>query len=81
MQLPIKSAIFESFPTPRFARFTPTEIRVANLIKEGKTNKEMADVLLISKNTVLYHRHNIRKKLKLTNTAINLRTHLLTFEE
>jgi PAS domain S-box-containing protein len=65
----------------RFAKFTPAEIRVANLIKEGRTNKEIADVLLISKNTVLYHRHNIRKKLKLTNTAINLRTHLLTFEE
>jgi PAS domain S-box-containing protein len=65
----------------RFVKFTPTEIRVANLIKEGKTNKEIADVMLISKNTVLYHRHNIRKKLKLTNTAINLRTHLLTLEE
>ena len=65
----------------RFAKLTPTEIRVASLIKEGKTNKEIADVMLISKNTVLYHRHNIRKKLNLTNTAINLQSYLLTFEE
>ncbi len=65
----------------KFAKFTPTEIRVANLIKEGKTNKEIADLMLISKNTVLYHRHNIRKKLELTNTSLNLRAHLLTFDE
>jgi PAS domain S-box-containing protein len=65
----------------KFGRFTPTEIRVANLVKEGKTNEEIGDVMSISKNTVLYHRHNIRKKLKLTNTSINLRSHLLTLEE
>lgn len=65
----------------RFGSFTPTEIRVANLVKEGKTNKEIGDVMSISRNTVLYHRHNIRKKLKLTNTPINLRSYLLTLEE
>lgn len=64
-----------------YGSFTPTEIRVANLIKEGRTNKEISDLMSISKNTVLYHRHNIRKKLKLTNTSINLRSHLLTFDE
>ena len=65
----------------KFANFTPTEIRVSNLIKEGKTNKEIADLMSVSKNTVLYHRHNIRKKLQLTNTSINMRSHLLTFDE
>lgn len=64
----------------KFASLTPTEIRVANLVKEGRINKEIAELMAISKNTVLYHRHNIRKKLKLTNTSINLRSHLLTFE-
>ncbi len=72
---------FISRISSKFNNFTPTEIRVANLVKEGRTNKEIAELLSISKNTVLYHRHNIRKKLRLTNTAINLRSHLLTFDE
>jgi DNA-binding NarL/FixJ family response regulator len=38
---------------------------VANLIKEGKTNKEIAVLMLISKNTVLFHRHHICTKLGL----------------
>jgi DNA-binding CsgD family transcriptional regulator len=72
---------FLSRLSTRFLNLTPTEIRVINLIKEGKTNKEIAELLLISKNTVLFHRHNIRGKLNLKNTKINLRTHLLTYEE
>lgn len=58
-------------------QLTPVEIRVASLIKEGKTNKEIAEVLLIAKNTVLFHRHNIRHKLDIKNKKINLRSHLL----
>ncbi|MEJ2041028.1 MAG: PAS domain S-box protein, partial [Desulfosarcinaceae bacterium] len=65
----------------RYVKFTPMEIRVANLVREGKTNKEIANLLLIAKNTVLFHRHNIRKKLNLTQKAINLRSHLLSFDE
>ena len=72
---------FLSRLSTRFINLTPTEIRVINLIKEGKTNKEIAELMLISKNTVLFHRHNIRGKLNLKNTKINLRTHLLTYEE
>jgi PAS domain S-box-containing protein len=72
---------FISKLSSRYLNFTPAEIRVANLIKEGKTNKEIAEVLLISKNTVLFHRHRIRTKLDLKNKKINLRTHLLSYDE
>ena len=57
------------------------EIKVANLIKVGRTSQEIADLLYLSKNTVLFHRYNIRRKLGLLNTKINLATHLLGFDK
>jgi PAS domain S-box-containing protein len=71
---------FISRVTSKLVNLTPVEIRVSGLVKEGKTNKEIAELLLISKNTVLFHRHNIRSKLGLKNKKINLRSHLLSFE-
>ena len=59
---------------------TPMEIRMANLVKEGQTNKEIAELLCFSKNTILFHRYNIRDKLGLKNKKINLRTHLLSYD-
>ncbi len=45
------------------------EIEVLTLISEGYTNKETADTLRLSVNTVASHRQNIMKKLGLKNTA------------
>ena len=64
----------------KFFSLTPMEIKVANLVKEGKTNKEIAELLCLSKNTILFHRYNIRRKLKLKNKKINLRSHLLSYD-
>jgi DNA-binding CsgD family transcriptional regulator len=60
---------------------TPQELQVAALIKEGKTTKEIAGILNLSPATINFHRRNLRKKLKLTNTETNLRTFLLSLSE
>ena len=60
---------------------TPMEIRVANLVRAGKTNREIAALLHVSKNTVMFHRFNIRGKLGIKNRKVNLASHLLRFEE
>ena len=59
---------------------TPTEIQVADLVKAGKTNKEMSQILNKSIRAVSSHRDNIRKKLGLINKKINLRTYLLSLK-
>jgi DNA-binding CsgD family transcriptional regulator len=61
-----------------YYNLTPREIQIANLIKIGKTNKEMADIVCLSVKTIEFHRDNLRKKLRLRNQKINLRTHLLS---
>jgi len=59
---------------------TPQEIQVADLIRDGKSSKEIADILSVSESTIHFHRKNLRKKFGLSNTRINLRSHLLTLE-
>ena len=55
---------------------TPTELKVANFVKEGLTSKEIASLLNISHNTVMFHRKKIRKKLGLTNKKTNSQSYI-----
>jgi PAS domain S-box-containing protein len=64
--------------TSRYSLFTPTEIQVANLIKSGKTSKEIAELMNVSTGTIDTHRNSIRSKLDLNKKKINLRTFLLS---
>jgi len=57
---------------------TPREIQIACLVKEGKTTKEIAQLLNISATAVDFHRKNIRAKLGIKSDKINLRSFLLS---
>ncbi|MDY6791104.1 MAG: LuxR C-terminal-related transcriptional regulator [Thermodesulfobacteriota bacterium] len=58
--------------------FTPQEMQVATLIRDGKSSKEIADLLNVSPTTIHFHRKNLRAKLKITNKSTNLRSYLLS---
>lgn len=60
----------------KFLDLTPMEIRVGELIRDGRTTKEMAELLHLSPGTIRYHRENLRQKLGIKGKAFNLQTFL-----
>ena len=64
----------------KYMHLTPKEIRVAYLIKEGKTTKEIGEIMAVSPRTIETHRKNIRKKLGIEKKKGNLRSRLLIFK-
>jgi len=53
-------------------KLTNREIEICNMVKAGLTSKEISNLLYISYKTVEKHRANIRHKLEISNSHINL---------
>jgi len=60
----------------KYLDFTPTEINVADQIRQGKSSKQISEVMNVSVSSIAFHRNNIRKKLGLSKKHINLKTYL-----
>jgi DNA-binding CsgD family transcriptional regulator len=43
---------------------TPTELRVAQLASDGMSNREIAEQMFVSRNTVAWHLRNIYRKVE-----------------
>ncbi len=71
-------APFERTSTAPNLLLTPAETHIAQLIKYGRTTKDIAEALSLSPKTVAFHRDAIRRKLGLHNQKVSLRKYLLS---
>ena len=62
----------------KYLNLTPTEIRIANLIRHGSSSKKIAEIQNVSPRTIDTHRKNIRRKIGIQSQRGNLRSHLLS---
>lgn len=74
------SAQFEFFRA-NLSRLTPTEIKVYTYYVEGKTTKEIMELLNIKENTLKYHNKNIYSKLGVSSRKELLKFALLNLTE
>ena len=57
----------DSSPEDQSVKLTKREVEVLTLVIEGKSSKEVAEQLFVSKRTVDFHLANIYDKLGVTN--------------
>jgi DNA-binding CsgD family transcriptional regulator len=67
---------FVSHLSKPYLSLTPTEINICNMIRSGLRTKEIAEMRGVSAATINRHREHIRRKLKITNSDVNLMTYL-----
>ncbi len=60
---------------------TPQELIIAGMIKDGLSTKELAARLNLAPSTIEFHRHNLRRKLNITNKRVNLQTMLRSLSD
>lgn len=68
----------EPLSASKYIWLTPSEIRVANLIRQGKSTKEIAQLLDSTDRAIKYHCRGIRVKLGLVYKKMNLAACLLS---
>lgn len=61
-----------------YITLTPKEIQVANLVRDGRSTKEISEALNMKNGTVEFYRNNIREKIGIRGKKIRLRSHLIT---
>lgn len=73
----VTSGFSSRLSSPDF-NLTQREVFIAGMIREGRSTKEIADILVVAETTVNFHRNSIRKKLGINNSATNLRSYLMS---
>ena len=74
----ITSSFAQKLGSPNLG-LTAREIQIAGMINQGLGSKEIAESLNLSPDTVSFHRRNIRRKLRITDTNTSLAMHLRKF--
>lgn len=59
-----------------YGSLSPQEVQITDMIRNGRTTKEIADLLNIEPTSISTYRYRIRKKLGLLKTGKNLRAYL-----
>ncbi len=62
-----------------FSKLTPVEIEICDLIRDGFSTKEVAQVRHVTPKTVEKQRERIRKKLQIEDASVNLAAYLRAF--
>jgi DNA-binding CsgD family transcriptional regulator len=61
-------------------KLTPQEIKIASLIRQGKTTKNIAELMSLSSRTIEFHRRKIRHKLGLKHKSDRLQSYLMSLK-
>ncbi len=67
---------FVSKLSKNYLTLTSVEVSICNMIESGLQTKEIAKFRGVSEGTINRHRENIRRKLQIKNSAVNLTTFL-----